>query len=256
LALGELVLARRYAEDALRVLPDADFRRRAQAHSLFGNIAFELNRPVEAEKSYRVAAGLYEAVQDTAGVAGQLAAVGQTLLAQGRLAEAVEELRAAADRVPNDLTVQTELGWALWNLGQRRAAVDVLTGVLAIDGGDPEALRVRGEILADLGDAREALRDLDRVVWHEHPSTRAARGLARAELGEPGADKEIEEAVEDAPRNGSVLLYAARAKALAGDKTAAVRLARHALNATDPALPQHQREAALAMAGQNHLDHR
>jgi tetratricopeptide (TPR) repeat protein len=168
----------------------------------------------------------------------------------------VEVLRAAADRVPNDLTVQTELGWALWTIGQRRAAVDVLTGVLAINGGDPEALRIRGEILADLGDARDALRDLDRVVRDERPSTRAARGLARTKLGEPGADKEIEEALDDAPRNGSVLLYAARAKALAGDKAAAIKLARHALNATDPALPQHQREAALEMAGQSHTDHR
>jgi len=256
LALGEFVLAQRYCEDALHTLPEADLRRRAQAHSLLGNLAFELDRPAEAEKSYRVAAGLCEAVRDTAGVATQLAAVGQTLLAQGRLAEAVEELRAASDRVPNDLTVQTELGLALWTMGKRRAAVDVLTGVLAIDGGDSEALRVRGEILADLGDARDALRDLDRVLWRERPSTRAARGLARAELGEPGADKEIDEAIEDAPRNGSVLLYAARAKALAGDKTAAMRLARHALNATDPALPQHQREAALAMVGQNHVDHR
>ena len=93
--------------------------------------------------------------------------------------------------------MQTELGWALWSMGQRRAAVAVLTDVLAIDGGDAEALRVRGEILADLGDARDALRDLDRVVHDERPSTRAARGLARAKLGEPGADKEIEGALED-----------------------------------------------------------
>ena len=99
-----------------------------------------------------------------------------------------------------------------------------------------------------------ALRDLDRVVQDERPSTRAARGLARAELGEPGADKEIEGALEDAPRNGAVLLYAARAKELVGDKAAATRLAQYALNATDPALPQHQREAALELVGQAALD--
>ena len=250
LALGEFALAERWVDDALRIAPEIDRRIRAEAQSLLGNIEFEQDRPDRAEQHYREAARLFEAVRDSPAVAAQLAAVGQTLLAQGKLASAVEILRAAADRAPHDLTVQTELGWALWSMGQRRAAVAVLTDVLAIDGGDAEALRVRGEILADLGDARDALRDLDRVVHDERPSTRAARGLARAKLGEPGADKEIEGALEDAPRNGSVLLYAARAKALSGDKAAATRLARYALNATDPALPQHQREAAEELVGQ------
>jgi tetratricopeptide (TPR) repeat protein len=249
LAVGEFELARSWAEEAVRTAPGTDRRIRAEAQSLLGNIEFEQDRPAEAEGHYRAAARLFEAVRDTPAVAAQLAAAGQMLLAQGEVASAVETLRAAADRAPHDLTVQTELGWALWSLGQRRAAIAVLTDVLAIDGGDAEALRVRGEILADLGDARSALRDLDRVIQGERPSTRAARGLARTKLGEPGADKEIEEALEDAPHNGAVLLYAARAKELVGDKSAAMRLARYALNATDPALPQHQRAAAEELVG-------
>jgi Flp pilus assembly protein TadD len=59
---------------------------------------------------------------------------------------------------------RSELGWALWQIGQGRAAVAVFTGVLGLDGANVEALRGRGEILANLGDARSALRDLDRVM--------------------------------------------------------------------------------------------
>ncbi|HEV2371295.1 MAG TPA: tetratricopeptide repeat protein [Streptosporangiaceae bacterium] len=251
LALGEFSLAQRYAGYALHGLPTTDFRHLAEVYSLLGNLASEQDRLSEAENHYRSAARLFEAVRNTPAVASQLAAVGQMLLAQGKPAAAVEELSSASDRAPHDLTVQTQLAVALWVMGQSRTAISVLTGVLAIDGGNQEALQVRGEILADLGDSREALHDLERVVHRERPSTRAARGLAKAQLGEPGAEKEIEGALEDAPRNGPVLLYAARAKALAGDKATAITLARHALNATDPPLPEHQHRTALEIAGQN-----
>jgi tetratricopeptide (TPR) repeat protein len=256
LTLGELDLAERYAKETLRAAPGSGLRLRAEATSLLGNLAHEREKPADAEAHYRTAASLFEAVQDTGAVASQLAAVGQALLAQGQPADAVQELRAAADRVPNDLMVQTELGWALWELGQSRAAVAVLTGVLGIDGGNPDALRARGEILADLGDVRDALRDLDRVTDRDRPSAHAARGLALAELGDGRAHKEIESALADAPRNGQVLLYAARAEALGGDKIAAQELARRALNATDPPLPPHQRQAALKLVGESSDDRR
>src|SRR6266851_1696251 len=256
LTQGELDLAERYAKETLRATPGSGLRLRAEATSLLGNLAHEREKPADAEAHYRTAASLFEAVQDTGAVASQLAAVGQALLAQGQPADAVQELRAAADRVPNDLMVQTELGWALWELGQSRAAVAVLTGVLGIDGGNPDALRARGEILADLGDVRDALRDLDRVTDRDRPSAHAARGLALAELGDGRAHKEIESALADAPRNGQVLLYAARAEALGGDKIAAQELARRALNATDPPLPPHQRQAAQKLVGESSDDRR
>jgi tetratricopeptide (TPR) repeat protein len=257
LTFGEFDLAGHYAQEALRTSAGTSLRLRAEANSLLGNVAYECGKPAEAEANYRAAASLFEVLGDTRAVAYQLAAVGQTLLAREQLAEAVDELRAAADRVPHDLTVQTELGWALWQLGQARAAVAVLTGVLGIDGGDSNALRARGEILADLGEARDALRDLDRVVRRGQPSARAARGLVLAELGDHGtAAREIERARDDAPRNGPVLLYAARAEALGGNKSAAAELATSALSATDPALPAHQREAALKLVGQGPDDRR
>jgi tetratricopeptide (TPR) repeat protein len=256
LALGDLDRAEHYAEETLRTAPATDLRLRAEATSLLGNLAHERGKPAEAKEHYRAAARLFEAVRDTPAVAFQLAAVARTLLDQERVADAVEELHAAVARLPHDSVVQTALGWALWELGQSEGAVAVLTGVLALNAGNPDALQARGEILADLGDARDALRDLDRAVRPDRPSARAARGLAHAELGDKTASREIESALDDAPRNGPVLFYAARAESLGGNESAALDYARRALNATDPALPAHQRAAALKLVGQNPDDRR
>jgi Flp pilus assembly protein TadD len=138
-----------------------------------------------------------------------------------------------------------ELAMALWQLGQGRGAVAVLTTVLEKEGGDVAALRARGEILADLDDARAALLDLDRVIADARPSTQAARGLALAGLGEMARARiEVEEALAAAPRSGLVLWYAARVSWLDHDKAAAWELASQAIDATDPALPPPHREAA------------
>ena len=249
LTVGELDVAQHFVEEILRTAFAGDLRLRAEAQSLLGNLAYERGKPADAENYYRAAASLFEAVRDTGAVARQLAAIGRTLQNQGRLSEAVDELTAAVDRLPNDPVVQTELGWALWQIGQSRAAVAVFTGVLGLDGANVDALRGRGEILANLGDARDALRDLDRVMPRAQPSAQAARGLALAELGDGAeASKEIRAALADAPRNGPVLLYAARAETLVGDQTDAAELARRAIDAVDPPLPEHLLEAARQLA--------
>jgi tetratricopeptide (TPR) repeat protein len=252
LAAGELALAQQQAERALRDSAATDLRLRAEAESFLGNIAHERGEGKEAVARYRAAAPLFEVLQDTPAVARLLAAIGQSLLAQGKRDQAVDELRAAVNRVPNDLTVQTELGWTLWHQGQQRAAIAVLTGVLAIDGNAPEALRARGEILADMGDAESALRDLDRVRRQHRPATRAARGVALATLSNRGAaDQEIDAALAEAPDSGQVLLYAARVAMLNGNRAIAADLAHRAIHAEEPRLPPHQREAALKLLNQS-----
>jgi tetratricopeptide (TPR) repeat protein len=256
LTRGELEAAERYALAALRTAPDTDLVLRAQLESLLGNIAMERERPTEAESHYRMAAGLFDATRDIPAAATQLAAVGQTLIAQDRLQEAVDELRAAIDRAPSDPVMQTDLALALWRLGESRAAVSVLTAfLLRGDGGNSVALRARGEILADLGEARQAISDLDRVTLEERPSSRAARGLALARLGDQAhANVEVDNAVAEAPWNGAVLLYAARAKFLSGNEYTAEELARRAVDATDPALSPYHREVALQLATHKHED--
>ena len=249
LALGDLNLAERYAREIVRLPQGTAPRIQAEGHALLGNIAFEREEPREAEARYREARELFGAVSDTQAEAHQLAAVGQTLVAQGHFARAVDELYAAAGRIPDDLVVQVDLALALWQFGAGQAAVGVLTRALGIDGGNVAALQARGEILADLGEACEAIRDLDRVIGYGRPSTRAARGLALAELGDKSAArKEIEDAVAEARQNGPVLLYAARAFRESGDDSAARHYALQAVNAIDPPLSPQSREVARQLA--------
>jgi tetratricopeptide (TPR) repeat protein len=246
LALGELDSASRNANRALGVA--SGFRERAQGKSLLGNVAYRRGRNAQALPKYRAAANLLQAAGDTSAAALQLAAVGRVLLAEGRTGAAVAELRAAVDRAPNDLVLQTQLALALWQLGEGRTAVGILNWVLTIDGGYLEAVRLRGEILADLGEARSAMADLDRA-GPRRPLTQAARGLALAELGDhTAAAEEVNDAVASAQRNGPVLLYAARALDLSGDKISASERAREAIDATDPPLSPPHRQLALKLA--------
>jgi tetratricopeptide (TPR) repeat protein len=245
LALGQLDLAERYALEILRIAPGSEFRLDAQAYSLLGNLACEREKSKEAEACYRQAARRYAATGDTKSLAFQIAAIGQTLMAQGLVSEAIQELHGAVVRQPNEPILQTEFAQALWQDNKGTAAVAVLNDVLRMDGANLAALRARGEILAYLGQAREAMRDLQRVSPQGQPSISAARGLALARLGDKlGARRQVESALDNGPRNGLVLLYAAQVFALGGDDIAAQELAELAATATDPPLSPAHREAA------------
>ena len=257
LAAGELELAKRHtialrqaAESRPRSTSEG-FALLGRGYSLLGNIAYENGKPREAEDQYREAMRYFAAAGDGQAVGYQLTAIGQLLLEQGRMVEAVTALSSAIARVPNDLVVRVFYATALWQFGEGRAAVAVLTDALSIDGDNADALRARGEILADLGEAREAIRDLDRVADAGRPATRAARGLALAELGDRrAARREIEGAVTVGERSGPVLYYAARAFALIGDKSASAEHARLAADATDPPLSEPRREMARKLVDQ------
>lgn len=247
LATGELGFAWAHGERALRAA--AGLRERAQAESLLGNVKYRAGKPGEALPHYRRAAELLQATGDTAAAAHQLAASGRLLLAERELAEALPELRAAVERAPNDLGLQTQLALALWQLGDGQGAVAILNWVLSANGGHAEARRLRGEILADLGEARDALADLDRAL-PARPSARAARGLALAELGKhTAAAEEIDGALAAERHSGLVLFYAARASDLAGDKIAARDRAKEAINAADSPLSPTHKEQAQRLAG-------
>lgn len=242
LALGQLDLAERYAREIARQPYEPGSQLQAEAYSLLGNLCYEREKPREAEESYRKAMELFEAASNTRMVALQLTAVGQVLLIQGRFAMAAELLHAAATRAPGDLVIRVAYARALWRLGAGRAAVAELTFALGIDGSDAAALRMRGEILTDLGKPVDALRDLDRVASSGSPRVTAARSLAFAELGDHLAARHAAEtAAFDGSRDGPALLYAARALSLGGDDGGAADLARQAADATDPPLdPPHE----------------
>jgi tetratricopeptide (TPR) repeat protein len=255
LARGELDLARAHAERACRALPEQElrdapgFRARAEAESLIGNVAYRHGERSAALPHYRKAAELMQAAGDSHAAAYQLAAAGELLLAGDDPGAAISALSAAADRERNDLGLQIQLARALWQTGDGRGAVLILNSVIDRDGGLVEARRMRGEILADLGDGNKAISDLNQAV-PDVPSSQAARGLALAETGDhTAAAAEINGALASARRSGLVLLYAARAFDLAGDNASAKERAREAIDATDPPLSPPHKQLALALAG-------
>ena len=113
------------------------------------------------------------------------AAVGQLLLAGDEPGDAIAELSAAADRERSDLWLQIQLALALWQTGDGRGAVTILDSVIDRDGGLVEARRVRGGVLADLGEGNKAISDLNQAA-PDVPSSQAARGLALAETATMG----------------------------------------------------------------------
>ena len=241
LADGDFELARRHIDGAIRSRGEANLRFLADARCFLGNLAHHQGNAVSAADHYGAAAELYEALQDTA-------AVGRLLTALGRLrlntdaAKAVGELRAAADRLPNDPTVQTGLGEALWQAGQIRAALAVLDGVLTRDGDTIEALRSRGEILADLGEAESALRDLSRIDHEARPGTQAAWVLAQAMHPTTLESRDLD--LRDDSESGPELLRVARVQQLRGRARDAAELAERAVNATRPPLPPQLQDKA------------
>jgi hypothetical protein len=234
-----------HAMQAVRVFGADELQVRAEAEQLLGEVAQARGQTDDALDHYRAAATMFEVLQDSAKVGALLAAAGRLGLASGRYASALGELRAAITRIPGDPEVQTNLARAMWHTGQPMAAVAVLNNVLSEDGNLITALTARGEILADLGQADDALRDLDRVRHHQEASTLAARALALAQVGRfEAAHEEIADALANGVSNGLVHLRAARICALSGDRNEVVRLAAAALAATNPILPPHLREFA------------
>jgi len=255
LARGELDLAWAHAERVCHTLPESElrdapgFRERAEAESLLGNVAYRRGEPAEALSHYRKASELMQAAGDSHAAAYQFAAVGQLLLAGDKSGDAIPELSAAADRERSDLGLQIRLAFALWQTGDGRGAVMILNSVIDRDGELVEARRMRGEVLADLGEGNKAISDLNHAV-PDVPSSQAARGLALAETGDhKAAAAEINGALANARRSGLVLLYAARASDLAGDNVSAKERAREAIDATDPPLSLPHKQVALALAG-------
>ncbi|WP_162795765.1 tetratricopeptide repeat protein [Nonomuraea lactucae] len=238
LSEGDFERAATYAEVALQ-RSGGDIRRRAEAESLLGDIAFQSDDLEEAAGRYGHAAALLQSVPggDSA-VAMLLTAIGRIRIGQGRFEPALRDLEAALRRRPDDPIIQTELAWALWYGGHVNGAMDVLDAVLAREGDTEEALRARGEIMADLGRPAPALQDLDRLRPHHSPSTRSAYALALALEGK------VKEAAAIAPpvereRSGAVLLRVARIEEAAGNATAAASLARRAKERdTRPPLPR------------------
>jgi tetratricopeptide (TPR) repeat protein len=243
-AAGEPDVARRCAEIVRRSRTER--RSLAAAECLLGTIAYRQGGTDRAVKHYAAATEMYGALGDTSRVGLLLAAVGRLEIGRGRTG-AVGSLQAALSQLPGDLFLKTALAQALWYAGRTQAAIAVLDDALSQDGATPEALRLRGEMLADLNKAERALRDLDRIDL-DRPSTRAAWALAKKTTegahAHPMATPEELKIVDDADDSGPVLLRVARLLRLEGDADTAAGLAERAVRARRPPLPEHLRAEA------------
>ncbi len=258
LANGDLELAQTYAKEALRTCGDRDVRSRAEAESFLGKIAIQANHLIEAEDHFLRAAEYFQTLQDMAAVGWIFAEIGRLLLARPPYADAVDALQLAVTRLPGDVAVQLEFARALWCSGNLRAAAAVYGRVLTIAPGSAEALAGRGQVLVELKDDKEALKDLDNLPRLQpedlgrRAEVRVARALALARLGgrEEEAVSEADAAVEGALHSGPVLLRAAGVQRAAGEPGRVAELARRALEAQYPRLLPHQREEAYRLRGE------
>ncbi|RVX38042.1 hypothetical protein EDD27_0332 [Nonomuraea polychroma] len=242
----DLRRAAKLGEEALARSKEDDLRLRARIESMLGNVAHERGDLEATIAHYSEAAKAFETAGAVGAVGPLLTAIGRLRLAQGFPAEAVRELHAAMVRVPADLSIQTELAWALWHGGHLEAAVGVLDSVLDREGNNTDALLSRGQMLAGMGKAKAALRDLDRAKPLRWPFAKVAHALALAQTDSiPQAQEEMIEALKEASdrdpevAHGPLLLYAAKVEHLAGQTTSAVGLAKRAISARAPALPDH-----------------
>ena len=253
MAEGELVLAEKHAWQALKAAKGEDLRLKADARSLLGNIAFERGRLDAAEDHYWQAAELCEQLRDQSAVGSLLGAIGRMHSKQRRYEAALEDLQSAVIRLPGDLTLQTELGKALWNAGQAQAAAAVFGTVLTIEPDFAEALAGRGQVRAEKGDASFALEDLGALrrlkpTMGLQPEVRSAYALALARTGRSEtAMEEADAALEAAPDNGLIFLRAARVANASGALERATTLLRRATEASDPELSSDQLKEALRL---------
>jgi tetratricopeptide (TPR) repeat protein len=246
---GELMLAQRQAEEALR-LAEGDPRMEAEAESFLGNLAFQDGRYRQAEEHYRRAAERFELLQDTAAVGLLLAAIGRLLMQAGDAAEAVGDLQRAVVRLPGNHMVRIELARALRHTGQLRGAAGVYGNVLDADPEQTNALAERAQVNAELGESAAALDDLDNLArlnpeLAARGGARSARAVALAQIGRiEKATVEAAAAVAVDPDSGPVLARAATVSARAGEVGQAIDLVGRALAARSPGLLPHQVAAA------------
>ncbi|HEY9523858.1 MAG TPA: hypothetical protein VIR33_11515 [Thermopolyspora sp.] len=240
---GQFGPAAKHAEEALRH-HGTDTRLRAETESFLGNIHYLADGIEEAVAHYRAAVQLFASLRGSdAAIATLLAAIAQARIHQGDMAAALRELRAAVRQNPADLGIQIKLAWALWYGGRPTAALDVLDNVLNLEGNTAEALRARGEMYADLGEAGKALRDLDRTGPHHLASARAAYALALALSGDPSEAMRVIPPIQE-EQDASILLRVARVLAAGGRHAEASEPARRARRATRPPLPPHLTDTA------------
>jgi tetratricopeptide (TPR) repeat protein len=242
---GNLNLAGRHAQAAIASTVTADARAQISAHLILGDIAYARAEHEAAIAAYESAISMFPPTTRSSEMGSVFAAIARLKLIQGDPGEALGQARSALVIGANETLAKLELGQAQWHANRHKQAIGELDHILGRESGHVEALRIRGEIYADAGNARSALADLDKVTVAAPPSALAARALALAgRSGSQVTDEELDELLAEAQDHGLILLTLARVMRHRNERDLAARLAADALDATNPCLAEHHRKEA------------
>jgi Flp pilus assembly protein TadD len=103
--------------------------------------------------------------------------MGDVLLAQARMADALPHLEYVARRRAGDVTALGKLGTALLAVHRADDAVEILRSAVAAAPGHPHARRMLGRALATVGRFEEALAQLEQAVELDPANAAARRDL-------------------------------------------------------------------------------
>jgi len=110
------------------------------------------------------------------------AVLGEALLLQGQLDQAVEHLELAAQGLPDDDVLLSMLCNLFAERSDYQKALDYNGKILALDPDDDGAMYLRGELLLRLGRADEAVESLDRALAAGNESSWVMTALGIAQL--------------------------------------------------------------------------
>lgn len=147
-------------------------------------------------------------------------------------------------------------GWIYWYSEQHVEALEDYNRLLEIKPDDAAYLNARGQVLAEMGEYRSALDDLDAAIERSRTSGETqvlafalnGQSLALAGLGQMDeSTRSYEESIQLCPDNAWAYYNRAIVMQRAGDHQRAKQLFQRALDVTRPALPLGKRKRAEAL---------
>lgn len=173
-------------------------------------------------------------------------------------AKAADFFSRLISRFPNSVAAHYALGFHLWLAGRVEGALRGFDSCLALVPGSARALSARGQILAELGESRRAIADLEQALGNLQGEpdtefgqteieayTRNGLGAALASNGEnQEAMRQFELSIALRPENGWVYFNRARAYELQNQPVEALTDYHKAVICAQPKLPAYKRRFA------------